>query len=53
MFPAANGRILNRSSRNMGSATRVSIAQKIASTASPPAIRPITIGLVQPIVWPP
>ena len=53
MLPAVNGRIRNRARWNIGSATRVSITQKIASTASPPPIRPSTSGLVQPIVCPP
>ena len=53
MLPAVNGRILNRLSRNIGSATRVSITQNAASTSRPPPIGAITSGLVQPIVWPP
>ena len=52
-LPAVNGRIRNSESRNIGSATRVSITQKPASTASPPTISPSTTGLVQPIVCPP
>ncbi len=52
-LPAVNGRIRNSESRNIGSATRVSITQNTPSTARPPQIRPITRGLVQPIVCPP
>ena len=52
-LPAVNGRIRNSESRNIGSATRVSITQNPASTASPPPIRPSTTGLVQPIACPP
>ena len=52
-LPAVNGRIRNSLSRNIGSATRVSITQNAASTARPPAISAITSGLVQPIVCPP
>ncbi len=52
-FPAVNGRSLNRSSRNMGSATLVSITVKTASTARPPMMSVRTIGLGQPMVWPP
>jgi hypothetical protein len=37
MFPAVKGRIRNRASWNIGSATRVLSTQKIVSTASPPA----------------
>ena len=52
-FPAVNGRIRNSASRNIGSATRVSITQNAASTARPPKISVSTSGLVQPIVCPP
>jgi hypothetical protein len=49
-LPAVNGRIRNSDSRNIGSATRVSITQKAISTARPPKIRDSTSGLVQPMV---
>ena len=52
-LPAVNARILNRLSRNIGSATLVSIRQNAASTAMPPPMAPITSGLVQPIAAPP
>ena len=52
-FPAVNGRIRNSESRNIGSATRVSITQNSASTARPPPVRAMTSGLVQPMVCPP
>ena len=53
MFPAVNARILNSPSRNMGSAMRVSITAKIASSSRPPPMHPSTLGDVHPIVWPP
>jgi hypothetical protein len=37
----------------MGSATLVSITVKTASTARPPMMSVRTIGLGQPMVWPP
>ena len=53
MLPAVNGRILNKARWNIGSATRVSMMQKITRIARPAPMRLSTIGLVQPIVWPP
>jgi hypothetical protein len=48
-LPAVNSRILNSDSRNIGSATRVSMTRKISSTTSPPMISPSTTGDSQPI----
>ena len=53
MLPEVNARMRNRLSRNIGSATCVSMKQKIASTTRPPTISEITSGLVQPMTWPP
>ena len=52
-LPQAKARILNRESRNSGSATLVSTTPKIPSRATPPKIALSTHGLVQPIGWPP
>ena len=52
-LPAANARILNRPSWNIGSAIRVSMRQNATSSAAPPARPPSTYGLVQPVGWPP
>ena len=52
-LPLLKAAIRNRLRGNIGSATRASIRQKAASTATPP-IRPAsTHGLVHPMVWPP
>ena len=52
-LPAANARIRNSFSGNIGSSTRGSMTQNTTSSATPP-IRPVsTHGLVQPIVCPP
>ncbi len=50
-FPAVNGRILNRLIRNIGSVTRVSMTQNAMSSATPPPMRLMTSGLVQPMTW--
>ena len=50
MFPAVNARIRNRSRRNIGCSTRVSMKQKTISSSKPPPISAITFGLVQPMV---
>ncbi len=52
-LPAVKARILNRLSRNIGSATLVSMIEKMTSTARPPPMSVMTRGLVQPMVWPP
>ena len=52
-FPAAKARILNRPSANIGSAMRVSITQNRARMTAPPIRPDSTIGLVQPVAWPP
>ncbi len=49
--PLVKARILNSWSRNMGSATLVSMMQKATSRATPSARQPTTNGLVHPIVW--
>ena len=49
MLPAVNSRILNSDSRNIGSATLVSMITKMSSTARPPMISPSTTGDSQPI----
>ena len=50
-FPAVKARMRNRVRRNIGWATRVSMAQKTASRPRPPRISAITVGLVHPMVW--
>ena len=53
VFPAANARIRISRRSNMGAATRSSVKQNAMSSTTPP-IRPVsTVGLVQPIEWPP
>ena len=51
--PKVNARILNRLSRNIGWATRVSMSTKAASRAAPAARRAMTRGLPQPMACPP
>ena len=51
VLPAVKARIRNRLSRNIGLATRVSMTPNTPSSTSPPKISPITVGLVQPMVW--
>ena len=48
--PAVNARILNSCSRNIGSATRVSMTQNATSSAMPTPSSASTAGFVQPIV---
>ena len=48
-FPAANARILNRLSRNIGSGILVSMIPKAISSPTPPASPAITQGLPQPV----
>ena len=52
-LPQAKARILNRESRNSGSATLVSTTPNTTSSAIPPKMAVSTHGLVQPIGWPP
>ena len=52
-LPAANARIRNSDSRNIGSATLASTKQKTTSAARPPKIMESTNGLVQPMACPP
>ena len=52
-LPPLNARILNRSSRNIGAATRRSITTNAASSTIPPTSAPITPGAVQPMLCPP
>jgi hypothetical protein len=47
--PNVNARIRNRGSRNIGSATRLSITAKTARHATPAPSRPSTRGLPQPV----
>ena len=49
MFAAVNIRFLKRSSRNIGSETRLSTNGKGASRANPAASEPMTQGLPQPM----
>ncbi len=49
--PALKARILKSWSRNMGSATLVSITQNAAMKASPVPIDASTNGFVHPIEW--
>ena len=51
--PNVNPRKRKRLTRNIGSATRVSITTKTTSSATPPMISASTAGLVHPIVLPP
>ena len=51
--PNVNARIRNSCSRNMGSATRRSIIAKAIRLTVAPAISASTLGLVQPVGWPP
>ena len=53
MLPAVKARMRKRSRRNIGSATRSLDDAEDASRASPPTSTAITIGFVQPMVWPP
>ena len=48
-LPVVNSRILNSDSRNIGSATRVSMTRKMISSTRPPMISPSTTGDPQPI----
>ena len=52
MLPAVNALIRNKLSWNIGSAILLSMTQNAASSSTPPASRPITSGLVQPMAWP-
>ena len=52
-LPAANARILNSPSWNIGSAILVSMMQNATSSATPVASPPTTHGLVHPVVCPP
>ena len=52
MLPAVNSRILNRLSRNIGSATLRSMSTNTSSSATPPISSPSTTGLCQPIELP-
>jgi len=52
MLPAVNALIRNKSSRNIGSAILLSMTPNATSRARPPATRPITVGLAQPMLWP-
>ena len=52
-LPMAKDRSRNNGRWNIGSLTCTSMTQKAARRATPPARLPTTIGLVQPIVWPP
>ena len=49
--PALKARILKSCRRNMGSATLVSMRQKMPSSSTPPIRQQSTSGLVQPMVW--
>ncbi len=51
--PKVKARMRNRGSRNIGSATRRSIAAKATSEATEPARRTSTRGLPQPVGEPP
>ncbi len=50
MLPAVKALIRNRLSWNIGSAIRLSMTANAASSAAPPVSRPITSGLVQPML---
>ena len=52
-LPQTKARILNRESRNSGSATLVSTTPNTTSSAIPPKMAVSTHGLVQPMGWPP
>ena len=47
-----NALIRNKPSRNIGSAILVSMTPNTMSRIRPPATRPITVGLAQPMLWP-
>ena len=51
--PNVNARIRNSGRRNIGSSTRHSISAKATSETTPAPSRAITLGLVQPVAWPP
>ena len=51
--PALKARIRNSRRRNMGLALARSIKPKATSNAAPTPSSPSTVGLVQPMVWPP
>ena len=52
MLPAVNALIRNKLSWNIGSAILLSMTPNAMSRSRPPASRPITVGLVQPMPWP-
>ena len=52
MQPAVNDLIRNKLSWNIGSAILLSMTPNAVSRARPPASRPITVGLAQPMLWP-
>ena len=51
--PAVKARMRNRASRNIGSALVRSMTPNAPRKAAPMASSLSTVGLVQPIVWPP
>ena len=53
MLPAAKARILNSFMLIIGSGTRFSITTNSTSRTTPRPIPASTVGLVQPMVWPP
>ncbi len=52
MQPAVNDLIRNKLSWNIGSAILLSMTPNAMSRTTPPASRPITSGLVHPMLWP-
>jgi len=52
MLPAVKALIRNKLSWNIGSAILLSMTPNAMSRSRPPASRPITVGLAQPMLWP-